>query len=187
MIKLTLLVLLAFSSLPLSAQTVETIINGQRYICSPHSNDPGSTMRCVDLAFRGPFSRDEAQRICRGSRSEAPAQCALQAFQGPFTREEAISLCAGAYTIGPVECALTAFRGPFSRDESLQLCSHPSSSLATAQCALDAFRGPYSREEAISLCRSQKALSPVPALSTAQLEALTIEVNRKAVLENDYK
>ena len=187
MVKFIFLFSIMCSSFSVSAQTVETIINGQRYICSPQSSHPGSSIRCVDLAYRGPFSRDEAQRLCQGARSEAPAQCALQAYQGPFSRDEAINLCSGAYTTGPSECALTAYRAPFSRDESIQLCGHPAASLATANCALDAYRGPYSKEEAINICRYSKSAGPIESLSAAELEALTIEVNKKAVLDNDYK
>ena len=140
MIKLSLLVLLALSSFSISAQTVETIINGQRYLCTPQAQDPGGAGRCADVAYRGPFTRQEALRLCQGARTDAPAQCALQAYRGPFTTEQAIALCSGAFTIGPVECALTAYRGPFTITQALELCSHPAASAATSQCALDAYR-----------------------------------------------
>lgn len=187
MIKLSLLVLLALSSFSISAQTVETIINGQRYLCTPQAQDPGGAGRCADVAYRGPFTRQEALRLCQGARTDAPAQCALQAYRGPFTTEQAIALCSGAFTIGPVECALTAYRGPFTITQALELCSHPAASAATSQCALDAYRGPYSVEEAISLCRLQKSNEKSERLSKSLLEELIIEANRKAVLSNEYK
>lgn len=187
MIKLTLLVLLALSSFSISAQTVETIINGQRYLCTPQAQDPGGAGRCADVAYRGPFTREEALRLCQGARTDAPAQCALQAYRGPFTTEQAIALCSGAFTIGPVECALTAYRGPFTITQALELCSHPAASAATSQCALDAYRGPYSVEEAISLCRLRKSNEESERLSKRLVEELIIEANRKAVLNNEYK
>lgn len=187
MIKLLLLALFVFSALPLHAQTVETIINGQRYLCTPQAQDPGGAGRCADVAYRGPFSREEALRLCQGARTDAPAQCALQAYRGPFSTAQAIELCTGAFTPGPSECALTAYRGPFSITQALELCSHPAASVATAQCALDAYRGPYTVEEAISLCRFQKSDEAAERVSKSVLEELIIEGNRKAVLNNEYK
>jgi hypothetical protein len=186
-IKFLLLALFVFSALPLHAQTVETIINGQRYLCTPQAQDPGGAGRCADVAYRGPFSREEALRLCQGARSDAPAQCALQAYRGPFSTAQAIELCTGAFTPGPSECALIAYRGPFSVIQALELCSHPAASAATAQCALDAYRGPYTVEEAISLCRFQKSDVSAERISKSLLEELIIEGNRKAVLNNEYK
>lgn len=138
------------------ADSFTIIRDGKNYLCEEQSIDPGGPIKCIDKAYSGPFSREEAHRICAGARDEGPALCAIKAYSGSFSREEAINLCIGARGLGPIECANRAYSGPFSRDESLGLCR--GGTLANAECAIKAYSGAYSREEALRLCKSNPAL-----------------------------
>jgi hypothetical protein len=175
------------------SQTVETTINGVRYSCHPMGGNSGGgydPIACGDVAYRGPFSRDEATRLCAGARSDAPAQCAIKAYAGPFSKEESISLCIRAYSVGPSECAVKAYAGPFSKEESLYLCGSPRASVATADCAIRAYSGPYSREESIRICKDSYGIHAklnISGVSKADFETLLIQANEKAVLEGTYK
>ena len=132
--------------------------DGIRYLCQPESQtSPGGAADCVNLAYSGPFSKDESIKLCAGAKSVAPAQCATKAYAGPFSKTESLALCVGAKTIGPADCAVKAYAGPFSKIESLNLCAK-NGSVANADCAIKAYAGPYSKEEAISLCKENPAL-----------------------------
>lgn len=187
--KLFLLSLLLFS-VNVFAQTLEIEIRGVRHSCTPIGNGSGA-VSCVDLAYRGPFSKEEAFRLCQGAYNEMPARCATRAYNGSFSKEEALQMCTRAVSEGVVDCAEAAYRGPFSKEESLRLCSHPRASLQTAQCALEAYRGPYSKEEAISLCQIPRRRDHFKGTSfTAskdQLDELIKEANLKAFRLNEYK
>lgn len=142
-----------------SADSFTFIREGREYLCQATGaippRDPDGNLDCVDHAYRGPFSKEEAMRMCQGSYSTAPAQCATEAYRGPFSKEEAIELCLGTHSAsGPVDCATTAYRGPFSKEESVKLC-YRSGTLDVAECAIRAYRGPYSKEEALRLCRQE--------------------------------
>jgi hypothetical protein len=186
-------ILLLSLSLSGFSQTVETTINGVRYSCFPVNPNPGGgydPVACGDVAYRGPFSREEATRLCAGARSDAPANCAIKAYAGPFSKEESINLCIRAYSVGPSECAVKAYAGPFSKEESLHLCGSPRASVATADCAIRAFSGPYSREESIRICKESYGIHAklnISGVSKADFETLLIQANEKAVLEGSYK
>ena len=138
------------------ADSFTIIRDGKNYLCEEQNIDPGGALKCIDKAYSGPFSRDEANRICAGARDEGPALCAIKAYSGVFSREEAIELCVGARGLGPIECASKAYSGPFSRAESLSLCR--GGTIANAECAIKAYSGAYSREEALRLCKSNPSL-----------------------------
>lgn len=107
-----------------SADSFELIKDGKNYLCEETSPviDPGGRLKCVDKAYSGPFSKEEAGRICEGARDEKPAICAIKAYNGPFAKEEAIQLCVRAKGDGPVDCAIKAYNGPYSKEEALRLC-----------------------------------------------------------------
>lgn len=154
--KLILTLSLLLTASLANADSFTIIRDGKNYLCEEQSIDPGGAVKCIDKAYSGPFSREEANRICAGARDESPALCAIKAYSGPFSREESINLCVGARGLGPVECAAKAYSGPFSREESLGLCR--GGTIANAECAIKAYSGAYSREEALRLCKSNSAL-----------------------------
>ncbi|MEK6706487.1 MAG: hypothetical protein AABZ06_11945 [Bdellovibrionota bacterium] len=136
----------------------DIVQDGYRYHCVAESSEnPVDRLDCVEKAYAGPFSRDEAQSLCSGAFSVAPAECALSAYSGIFSRSESITLCTHAVSVGPADCAKLAYSGPFSRDEALRLCARDGTT-ANAQCAIRAYAGPYSREEAISICKTNAHL-----------------------------
>ena len=139
------------------ADSFTVIRDGQEYLCQPTSVDPGAGVECVNRAYNGPFTRDEAMQLCSGARSTAPADCAIRAYNGPYSKAEAIQLCTRARSTGPVDCATKAYNGPFSKAESLNLCSGDTT-VANADCAIKAYNGPYSKEEAIRMCKYQPLL-----------------------------
>ena len=135
----------------------DLVQEGIRYHCVSEPVDPGGILACVDMAYAGPFSREEAIALCAGATSTAPAVCAFQAYAGPFTKIQSLLLCTHAVSAGPAECAAKAYSGPFSKDESVTLCQERGS-VANAECAVRAYAGPYTKEEAIKLCRSSAGL-----------------------------
>jgi hypothetical protein len=172
-------------SLAAHAQVIDIDINGRPYTCTPRT--VSTPMDCVEAAYRGPFTREESERLCSGARSSAPADCAIRAYSGPFTRDESIRLCTRAFSIGPADCALKAYAGPFTRDESLQLCASPRSSVATADCAIRAYSGSYTREQALRMCAGASAQEKTVLLSKEDSEALLIEATQKSLREGNYK
>lgn len=109
-----------------SADSFTIIREGQEYLCQattsipPHN--PNGALECIDDAYRGPFSREEAVRICQGANSKAPAECATEAYRGPFSKEESLRLCARVGTREMAECAIRAYQGPYTREESIRIC-----------------------------------------------------------------
>ncbi len=184
-----LLTAIVFLSTAAFAQTVDIDINGRPYICTPRSGGGfpgGGAADCANVAYAGPFSRDESLRLCSGARNEGPARCAIKAYSGPFSKDESLNLCTGAQSVGPADCAIKAYSGPFSKTEALQLCSSAWSSVSTADCAIRAYSGPYTREQAISMCRGSKDRVQV-LLSKEESDSLLIEINEKAMSEGSYK
>lgn len=183
-----LFIVLSLFSFSALAQVIDIDINGRPYSCTPRSNGGGNQIECVEVAYAGPFTRDESMRLCAGARNDGPARCALKAYAGPFTRDESLNLCTGAYSVGPADCVIKAYAGPFTRDESLRLCSSPYSSVATADCALRAYSGPYTREESIRMCQGNKSLGKdVELLSKEESDHLLVEAVEKSVREGTYK
>lgn len=142
-----------------SADSFELIKDGKNYLCEETNPviDPGGRLKCVEKAYNGPFSKDEAARICERARDERPALCAIKAYNGPFTKDEAIQLCVRAKSNGPVDCAIKAYSGPFSKLESMSLCA--GGTVANADCAIKAYNGPYTKEEALRLCKGEAILA----------------------------
>lgn len=161
-------------------------IDGVRHQCTPMNS--GNPTECFLAANAGPFSRDEAMKLCAGSYSDAPAQCAIQAYRGRYSKEESIRLCTGATTnTGPIDCANVAYSGPFSKEESLKLCSHNGTE-RIGVCAIEAYRGPYTKEEAIEMCRNPYyAKNKTPAMSKETLNQIIDEANSKALQRREYK
>ncbi len=105
------------------ADTFRMIKDGQEYLCSSTSTGtPGGAIACADKAYAGPFSRDEAMRLCQGAKSVSTAECAIKAYAGPFSRDESIQLCAGDSSVENANCAIKAYAGPYSREEAIRLC-----------------------------------------------------------------
>jgi len=192
MVRLFILMLfiLGFSA---KGSSITLDIDGVEHSCTPTKPSNGNSATCANLAYSGPFSRDESTRLCRGARNNGPAECALEAYSGIYSRDESLNLCIGARSAGPAECAKLAYTGPFSREETLKLCSHPRATSSVAECALEAYSGVYSRDESIELCslrnRNKSGLASIFSLkkSKPHLEQLIKKANIKAVLDNDYK
>ena len=174
-------------SLNVFSQPIIIEVNGIKHSCTPFNNNGGNRIDCINLAYSGPFSRDEAQQLCQGAYSDMPARCALRAYRGSFTKDEAIKMCTRAISEGPIECFELAYSGPFTKDESLRLCSNYRASTRTAQCALDAYRGVYSKDEAIELCRGKQRLNPEMLMDKMMTQDLVKEANLKAFRINEYK
>jgi hypothetical protein len=187
--KIIFTMLMLLTSYLTVAQTIEIDISGVRHSCTPMSSGPGR-MACADLAYSGPFSREESVELCAGAINDAPARCALRAYRGPLSKEETVSLCRRAYSEGPVECLELAYRGPFSKEESILLCAGSRATVENAHCALRAYQGPYSKEEAIRMCKTRHGLvnrSMISGTEKENLEKLLKEVNMKAFKLNEYK
>lgn len=165
-------------------------IDGVRHSCNPIGS--GNPLECVDLAYKGPFSRSESIELCAGSVTKAPAVCANQAYRGRYNISESISLCKDSTTeTGPIDCANLAYNGPFSTAESIELCSHNGDE-RTAVCALNAYRGPYSKSEAIVICKMpintfDKTIQTTQKISKEKLRKLIKETNIKAFKNKEYK
>ena len=156
--KLFLILLTTITACLASADSFTVIRDGKNYLCQEQpTGSPGGAVDCSNKAYQGPFSRDEAMRLCAGAINTAPADCGIKAYQGPFSKEEALRLCTRARTIGPADCGIKAYQGPFSKEESLTLCQGDSS-VANADCAIKAYQGPYSKEESIRMCKNQPML-----------------------------
>jgi hypothetical protein len=185
-LKLLIPILFMFS-LNVFSQPIIIEVNGIKHSCTPLNNNGGTRIDCINLAYSGPFSRDEAQQLCQGAYDDMPARCALRAYRGSFTKEEAIRMCIRAKSEGPIDCFELAYSGPFTKEESLRLCSNNRASSRTAQCALDAYRGAYSKDEAIELCRGQQRLNREMLMNKDLIQDLVKEANLKAFRTNDYK
>ncbi len=181
-----LFLVLSLFSFTAFAQVIDIDINGRPYSCTPRSGG-GNPMECIEIAYAGPFTRNEATRLCAGARNDGPARCALKAYAGPFTRDESLNLCTGAFSVGPADCVIKAYAGPFTRDESFRLCNSPYATVSTADCALRAYSGPYTREEALRMCQGSKSLETAELLNKEESDRLLIEVNEKAMREGTYK
>jgi hypothetical protein len=176
--KLILIFFVVLNSTLAMADSFSLDKDGKHYVCEEKNPviDPGGILLCIDTAYRGPFSKEEATRICTGSRTVSPANCAIKAYNGPFAKEEAIQLCIRASGNGPIDCALKAYSGPFSREESLKLCA--GGDVANAECAIKAYAGPYSKEEALRLCTTQ----PLLILKSLRLIEQSTEIQQKLKL-----
>ncbi len=174
-------------SLNVFSQPIIIEVNGIKHSCTPLNNNGGNRIDCINLAYSGPFSREEAHQLCQGAYDDMPARCALRAYRGSFTKEEAIRMCIRAKSEGPIDCFELAYSGPFTKEESLRLCSNSRASSRTAQCALDAYRGAYSKDEAIELCKGQKLLNREMLMDKMMSQDLVKEANLKAFRMNEYK
>ncbi len=168
-----LISVLLLLSAPLMAQaddSFEVVKDGKTYLCRVKGNDnPGAPLNCANKAYRGPFTREQAQTLCRGAINDAPADCGIKAYRRAFNKDQSVQLCKGTEDMGPQECGEMAYRGPFSKEQSVRLCHLGST--ANAQCAIDAYRGPYTKEEAIGIC---KAGSDHPMLMISRPKAKTV-------------
>lgn len=168
-----------------SADSFTVIRDGKEYLCEQRGPiDPITSVECANKAYAGPFSSDEATRLCARARSLAPAECGIAAYAGPFSKDEAVELCIGARTNnGPIDCAKKAYAGPFSKTESVSLCSG-NGSIANADCAIKANAGPYTKEEAIRICKD----SPSLVLRSLNLILQSQELKQKVeTIKNNLK
>lgn len=68
--------------------------DGQEYLCSSTSpSNPGGAVECVNKAYNGIFSKEEAIDLCSGDSSVANVECAQKAYSGPYSKAEAIRMC----------------------------------------------------------------------------------------------
>lgn len=154
------LVILAmiFSTSAAFADSFRMVKDGQEYLCSSTSpSNPGGAVECVNKAYNGIFSKEEAMRLCQGAVSTAPVECAQKGYFGILSKEEAIRVCTRARSNGPIDCVQKAYFSIFSKEEAIDLCSGDSS-VANVECAQKAYSGPYSKEEAIRMCKANPQL-----------------------------
>ncbi len=138
------------------ANELEMIIDGETYRCEKVQSSGTTAADCVDMAYKGPFNRDQAIQLCQGQSSVAPAECGIQAYRGPFNTDQAIELCKKARSTGPSQCGIDAYSGPFNTSQAIELCKN-GGNLERSECAKKAYQGPYSSDEAVQLCKSNSA------------------------------
>jgi hypothetical protein len=120
---------------------------------------------CTEEAERGDFSYFQAQRICAGAQTTAPAICGNLATRY-FTTEQSVFLCTYAQSNAPVNCALDAERGALNPTQVMYVCNQAQSN-APADCALAAMRMRiFTSDQAAQLCFNAVDLSPVYCAST---------------------
>lgn len=166
--KLAIVLSVLFGALVAQADSFTIIRGGNEYLCQQVQNrpDPNVQVRCANRAYNGPFSKDQAMRLCQGALSEAPADCGIRAYNGPFAAEQAVELCREATGTGPADCGIRAYNGPFSQVQALRLCRR-TGTVQNADCAIQAY-SPYSAEEAIRLCVATDPTLVMRALTLAK-------------------
>ncbi|WP_345197576.1 hypothetical protein [Kistimonas scapharcae] len=175
--------------LALDASFIEVEVDGMRYFCEERGGDSSSVASCLDLAYSGPFTRSESEKLCLGANTHWPAECGVRAYGGIFTRSESLQLCIRARSLGPVECAELAYAGPYTRKETLELCAHPQATKKNAQCALELYNGIYSRKDSILYCKVGYGVAVFDDRHLANkstLSRLTKAANWKAFYRNEY-
>jgi hypothetical protein len=107
---------------------------------------------CVEYADEhGPFSIFQAQRLCQGSMTLAPADCGILAAKYLNT-EQAISLCTYATSNEPVACAAAAKNLTMMPNQIFYLCNQ-AQNVAPADCAYSALQmNVFSGDEIALLC-----------------------------------
>lgn len=125
---------------------------------NPSGGGGSGQVRCVEVAYAGPFSQDQAIRLCEGGGTEATAQCGIKAYGGPFSAEQALGLCQGQNSLVPADCGIRAYSGPFSAVQALQLCAGRANS-ETADCGIRAYSGPFSADQSLRLCQGGGTLA----------------------------
>ncbi|HUP57995.1 MAG TPA: hypothetical protein VM598_11125 [Bdellovibrionota bacterium] len=118
-------------------------------------------MSCFEYANEhGPFTYFQAQRLCAGSTSFAPAQCGIAAYP-MFPTEHVVRLCNLAPSTAPVLCAVQANRGIFNSIQIATLCNQAQVS-APAECALaGASYRVWTTHQLIELCYGAVDLYPI--------------------------
>ena len=178
--KLIFAVLFVTSSFAV-ADSFTIIRDNIEYMCEQKTPlNPIGAIDCIDKAYSGPFSKDEAKLLCQGARNTAPAECGSKAYAGSFTKPEAIKICTGARSNGPVDCAQNAYSGPFDKTQAIRLCEKNGSTL-NSDCAIKAYSGPYSKDEAVNLCKEQ------PMLAIRSLSLIEQSVDLKESVQNIKK
>ncbi|MBY0414254.1 MAG: hypothetical protein K2Q18_08815 [Bdellovibrionales bacterium] len=184
-----LLITLVLLSLKTYSRDVIIDIDGIRHLCTPIGNGNGDGyQKCIDTAYRGPFSRDESTRLCNGAFDTSPAECATEAYRGVFSKEESIQLCVSSTSsTGPSDCGKVAYAGPFSKSETLELCQNNGTE-RRAVCAIDSYRGPYTKQESIDRCKGLRFANE-KSLPTDKETILNMikEANLKAFESKEYK
>ena len=155
----SLIFLIVLIGANVKADSFSIIKDGKNYLCTQTDiPNNGGEIDCGNKAYAGPFSKNEAVRLCTGAQNTDPADCAIKAYSGAYGREESISLCRRTVKgTGPAECGFMLYSGPFNTTEGVNLCSR-TGTIEVANCALSAVNGPYSNEEAIRLCRNNPGL-----------------------------
>ncbi len=151
--KLILIIMAAICAQSVFADSFSLTKDGKDYLCEQVGPlDPNGAVACMNKAYNGPFSRDQATQICRGAQTTAPAECGIKAYNGPFNLDQAVMLCMGAKSLGPVDCGIKAYNGPFNLDQATRLCR--GGTVANAECGIKAYNGPFNLEQAIAACQS---------------------------------
>ena len=144
------------------SDSFSVIKDGVEYFCQRQTSpDPMGNLNCRELAYKGPFSKEQSKSLCENSFTESPAECGIMAYKGPFLHLEAITLCKYAKNKGPAECAIKAYNGPFLKAEAIEICKTMGTQI-NADCAIKAYNSSgYSKEEAISTCKATRTLNTI--------------------------
>lgn len=114
---------------------------------------------CVNRAYAGPFSMEQAKVICSQSDNVVPAECGIKAYAGPFNTVQAVELCQFAKNLSPAECGIKAYAGPFNTSQAVLLCKRAETP-APAECAVKAYSGPFNSTDSAELCAGAVSLAP---------------------------
>jgi hypothetical protein len=124
---------------------------------------------CVEEADdHGPFSIFQAQRLCAGSFTTAPAFCGKLAAKY-LTTEQAVSLCMYATSDAPVQCASAGDHLPLNSTQILYLCNQ-AQNVAPADCAFSALEmNIFTGDQVALLCFGSVDSTPVACASSTFL------------------
>lgn len=100
---------------------------------------------CVEWVYKGPGSREDAIRACRGVEN---MNCVRWVYKGPGSRVEAAQACKGEILDA---CYEWVYKGPGSRVEAVNACR----GVWDMECVEFAYKGPYSRQEAARMCADE--------------------------------
>ena len=118
----------------------------------------------MEEAERGWFSTFQADRLCAGSFSTAPADCGNLATHY-LTTEQAVTLCTFAQSNAPINCASEANRLPLSSTQILTLCNQAQNN-GPADCAFSARQlNIFSGDQIVTLCFGSVDMTPAACAS----------------------
>jgi hypothetical protein len=137
---------------------------------APFSAQAARPRTCVEQANdHGDFSIFQAQRLCAGAQTTAPADCGNLATRY-FLTEQAVYLCTYAQSVTPVQCALAAERSGLTTHQIMYACSQAQNT-APADCVIAAKRmgAFFTGDQMAQLCFQAVDLTPVFCAQTELL------------------